>query len=329
MIRRRTALAGLAGFMTAGHASAQAAWPAQPVTITVPFSPGGSADLLARLVAEHAAPALGGGARVVVENRAGAGGTIGANHVRRQQPDGYSLLLATPSTHGTVPAIQPDVVGYHPVNDFAPIAIMGRAPLALAVPTNSPHRDAASLIAWIRANPGRASWGSSGVGSIGHLTGELMNLLGNGLQAEHIPYRGGADVAAALAGGQITYAWEPIASLSPGFGAGHFRGIAVSTPARHPGFRDIGTMQEAGLSGFETSTWNVLVGPAGLPTALAQRINRAVNSALAVPAVRDRLGTAGVDAVSDSTTESTRAFLASQFATYQDVVRRANLRPAG
>ncbi len=328
MITRRSTLAGLVLATGAGAARAQGGWPSQPVVITVPFQPGGSADLLARLVAEHAAPALGGPGRMVVENRAGAGGTIGANHVRRQAPDGHALLLATPSTHGTVPALQPDTTPYDPVADFTPIAIMGRAPLALAVPSASPHRSAAELIAWIRANPGAASWGSSGAGSIGHLTGELMNLTAGGLRAVHVPYRGGAGVAAALGTGEIHYAWEPIASLSPGFAAGQFRGLAVSTPERHPGFPDLGTLREAGLEGFQTSTWNVLVGPAGMEPALARRINAAISQALAVPAVRDRLAAAGVDAVTDSTPETTAAFIAQEFNTYRDVVQRANLRPA-
>ncbi|MDP3414403.1 tripartite tricarboxylate transporter substrate binding protein [Falsiroseomonas sp.] len=327
MLTRRLALAA---FTAAPFATlhAQGSWPDRVVSFTIPFPPGGSADLLARLVADRMGPLLGANGRVVVENRAGAGGTIGSDLVRRAPADGHAILLGTPSTHGTVPALQPDTTPYDPVADFTPIAILGRAPIALAVPTNSPHRDPQALIAWLRANPGAGSWGSSGSGSVGHLAGELMNLSAGGLRAEHIPYRGGAPLVEALTKGEVQYGWEPLGSLAAAARDGMFRIIGMGTPARHPLFPDVPTMQEAGLADFAASTWNVMLGPKGMAPAIVTRLNAAANQVLAMEDVKSRLATAGIDAVSDSTPDSTGAFIAGEFAKFKDIVSRARLNLA-
>jgi tripartite-type tricarboxylate transporter receptor subunit TctC len=324
MITRRLALAALAAPLAPAAARAQA-WPSRSIVFTVPFPAGGSADLLARLVAERMPSRLSPTARMVVENRAGAGGSIGTEYVRRQPADGYSLLLATPSTHGTVPALQPETAPYDPIADFLPIAMLGRAPIALAVPNNSSARDPQALIEQIRAVPGRASWGSSGTGSVGHLAGELMALL-TGVQAEHVPYRGGAPLAEALVKGELAYAWEPLGSFAPGAKDGLFRVIAVGTATRHPMFPEVPTMQEAGLAGFQATTWNVMVGPRGLPPGIIARLSAAASAALAEPEVKLRLEAAGIDAVTDSTPAQTAAFLQAELTRFRDIVQRANLR---
>jgi tripartite-type tricarboxylate transporter receptor subunit TctC len=321
---RRLLLSALAA-LPAGRAFAQGTWPSRPIVFTIPFPAGGSADLLARMLAEKMSPLLGPQARMIVENRAGAGGAIGSEYVRRQPADGHALLLGTPSTHGTLPALQPDTTPYDAVADFTPVAILGRAPIALAVPKDSPHRDVASLLAWLRANPGRASWGSSGSGSVGHLAGELMNILAGGLQAEHIPYRGGAPLAEALAKNEITYAWEPLGSFAAGMRDGLFRGLAVGTTTRHPLFPDLPTAAESGLPGFEATTWNVMFGPKGLPAPIVQRLNAAANSGMGAADLRERLAAAGIDAVTDSTPETTAAFVAAELAKFKDIVTRGRL----
>jgi tripartite-type tricarboxylate transporter receptor subunit TctC len=322
-LTRRLALASL-GALAALPARAQA-WPSRPIVFTVPFPAGGSADLLARLLADRMAPLLAPNARMIVENRAGAGGAIGSEYVRRQPADGHALLLGTPSTHGTLPALQPDTTPYDAVADFTPVAILGRAPIALAVPKDSPHRDVASLLAWLRANPGRGSWGSSGSGSVGHLAGELMNLTAGGLQSEHIPYRGGAPLAEALTKNELTYAWEPLGSFAAALKDGLFRCLAVGTATRHPLFPEIPTAQEAGLRGYEATTWNIMLGPKGLPAETVRRLNAAVNEAMRAPDIRDRLAVAGIDAVSDSTPEGTGAFVAAELAKFKDIVTRGRL----
>lgn len=323
MIPRRFALAVLTATPFA-RVSAQG-YPDRVIGFTIPFPAGGSADLLARLLADRMGPLLGPGARMVADNRAGAGGTIGSDYVRRQPADGHSILLATPSTHGTVPALQPDTTPYDPLADFSAIAILGRAPIALAVPNASPHRDPLALIAWLRANPGRASWGSSGSGSVGHLTGEMMNLAAGGLLGEHIPYRGGAPLVEALTKGELQYAWEPLGSLAAPARDGLFRLIGMGSATRHPLFPDVLTLQEAGIVGFEASTWNVMLGPKGMPPAMVMRLNAAANEVLAMSDVRARLAAAGIDAVSDSTPGSTAIFVAGELAKFKDIVARGRL----
>ena len=330
MITRRLGLAAGLASLAAGRARAQnvtwaATWPDRAITFTIPFPPGGSADLLARLVADRMAPLLAVGARVVVENRAGAGGLIGSDYARRQPADGHALLLATPSTHGTIPALQPETTPYDPIADFAPVAVLGRSPIALAVPNASPYRDPQALIAGLRASPGAASWGSSGSGSVGQLAGELMNLSAGGLQAEHIPYRGGAPLVEALTKGEVQYAWEPLGSLAAGARDGLFRIIGMGSAARHPLLPEVPTLQEAGLAGFEASTWNVMLAPRGTPPAIVARLNAAANAVLSLPDVRARLSTAGIDAVNDSTPASTGVFLAGELAKFKDIVARGHL----
>jgi tripartite-type tricarboxylate transporter receptor subunit TctC len=325
LVARRALLTAVSLFALPARAETPG-WPSRPIVLTVPFPAGGSADLLARLLAERLPTQLDPAARMVVENRAGAGGIIGSDFVRRQPADGHALILATPSTHGTVPALQPDTTPYDPVADFTPIAIMGRAPIALAVPARSPHRDVAALLAALRAEPGQASWGSSGSGSIGHLAGEMMALAAGDLRAEHVPYRGGAPLVEALAKAEIAYAWEPLGSLAAAARDGLLRCIGMGSVARHPLFPDVPTMREAGLADFEATTWNLLLAPRGLPPAITLRLNAAANAGLADPVLRDRLAAAGIDAVADSTPAATGAFVAAELARFRDVVARAGLR---
>lgn len=307
-------------------ARAQEAWPTRPITLTVPFLPGGSADIAGRLLSDRMNPLLGREARIIVENRGGAGGSIGAEWVRRQTPDGYSLLLATASSHGTNPAALPDTTRYDPVADFSPIAVVGAGPLVVVVPASSPHRDFASLIAQIRARPGQAAWATSGAGGIGHLAGEYMKLRLGGLQAEHVPYRGGSAVVEALAKGEVEYSLEVLASTQGHLRDGLVRGLAVTSRARSRLFPEIPTLGELGLAGFDVTTWNVLVGPRGLPPALAGRLSTAANAALAEPALRERLEVAGVDPGAPSTPDSTRAFLEAELAKFRGIVAQAGLR---
>lgn len=325
MISRRL-FGGLVGLVAFGNRTWAQSWPGRPIVFTIPFQAGGSADLLARLVAERMMSRLGPNARMIVENRAGAGGTIGSDYVRRQPADGYALLLATPSTHGTVPALQPATTPYDPISDFSPIAILGRAPIALAVPKDAPYRNADALLQGLRATPGRANWGSSGIGSVGHLAGELMALMAGGLSAVHVPYRGGAGLVEALAKSEIQYAWEPLGSLAAGAKDGLFRILAMGSPARHPLFPEIPTMGEATLQGFEASTWNLMLAPKGLPAELVDRLSAAANHALAEGDISSRLAAAGIDAVADSTPASTASFLAAEYAKFRDIVRKADLR---
>ena len=241
------------------------AWPDRPISLVVPFLAGGSTDIAARIMAERMGPKLGPQGRIIVENRAGAGGSVGADWVRHRPADGYTLLLGSASALGSNPAALPRQTPYDPVEDFTQIAIVGGGPIMLVVPAASPFRTAQDLFAAVKAAPGRYTWATSGAGGIGHLTGEYMKIRAGGLQAEHIPYKGGSAVMEALAKGEVDYSLEVLASVAPHVRDGLSRGLAVSSLRRHPLFPDIPTLDEVGLTGFEVTTWNILVGPRGLP----------------------------------------------------------------
>src|SRR3712207_5551043 len=269
-----------------------AGYPERPIALVVPFLPGGSTDIAARILAERMAPHLGPAARIIVENRGGAGGSVGSEWVRHRPPDGYTLLLGSASALATNPAALPAQTPYDPVEDFTQIALVGGGPMVLVVPASSPFRTAAELFAAVRAEPGRHTWATSGAGGIGHLTGEYLKIEAGGLRAEHVPYRGGSAVMEALAKGEVDYSLEVLASTAPHLRDGLSRGLAVSSLKRHPLFPDIPTLDEAGLKGFEITTWNILAAPRGLPSDILGALSRAAQAALAEPGVRGQIGRA-------------------------------------
>ncbi|WP_270936499.1 Bug family tripartite tricarboxylate transporter substrate binding protein [Falsiroseomonas oryzae] len=326
---RRRALLATALSALPLPALAQAAWPDRPISLVVPFTAGGSADIAARILAERMAPRLGPNARIVVENRAGAGGSLGADHVRRQPADGYTLLLATASSHGTNPAALPQTTPYDPVADFTAIAVVGGGPMVVVVPGRSPYRDIRALLDAVRARPGALSFATSGAGGIGHLTAAYLLSQAGGpgvrLEAEHIPYRGGAQVLAAMAAGEVDFSVEVLASAAPHVRDGTSRALAITVPRRHPLFPDLPSLAEIGLTEFDVTTWNVLLAPRGLPPALLARLNEAAVAALAEPAARERLVAAGVDPADPTTPDQARAFLAAELAKFRGIVRDAGI----
>ena len=306
--------------------SQPAGWPDRPITLISPFLPGGSTDIVARIIAERVAARMGGNTRVIVENRAGAGGSIGSEWVKNRAPDGYTWLLASASSHGTNPAALPAHTPYDPVTDFTPIAILGDAPMVFAVPSNSRFRTAQELWAFARANPNVLSWGTSGAGGIGHLTGEFMRVMAGGFRAEFIPYRGGSGVLEALAKSEIDYAVEVLASSAPALRENISRGLAVTAATRHPLFPSIPTMQECGLEGFEIATWNLIVGPRGMDPGRTRYINQQINGVLTDPLAQQRLLAAGLDPLPGSTPETTAAYITREVAKFRDIVARAGLQ---
>ena len=321
-MKRRALLAAL----PVAAAAQPVGWPDRPITLISPFLAGGSTDIVARIIAERVAARMGNNTRVIVENRAGAGGSIGSEWVKNRAPDGYTWLLASASSHGTNPAALPGQTPYDPVADFTPIAVLGDAPMVFAVPNNSRFRTAQELWAFARANPGALSWGTSGAGGIGHLTGEFMRVMAGEFRAEFIPYRGGSGVLEALAKSEIDYALEVLASSAPALRDGISRGLAVTARARHPLFPDIPTMQECGLEGFEIATWNIIVGPRGMDQGLARFINAQINGVLNDPIAQQRLTIAGLDPLPGSTPQTTADFIAREVAKFRDIVARAGLQ---
>ncbi|MEN0073221.1 MAG: tripartite tricarboxylate transporter substrate-binding protein [Paracraurococcus sp.] len=304
-------------------------WLDRPVTLVVPFLAGGSTDIAARILAERLGAALtgeaGGPARFVVENRSGAGGSVGAEWVRHRPADGATLMLASASALATNPAALPQQTPYDPVADFTQVALVGGGPIVLVVPAASPFRRVQDLLAALRAEPGRYTWATSGAGGIGHLTGEYLKLRAGGLKAEHVPYRGGSAVMEALAKGEVDYSLEVLASTAPHIRDGLSRGLAVSALQRHPLFPDIPTLDEAGLTGFEVTTWNMLVGPAGLPPGMVATLAGGVRRVLAEEATAQRLAQAGVDPAPPGTPAEARAFLAAELAKFRGIVEQSGL----
>jgi tripartite-type tricarboxylate transporter receptor subunit TctC len=272
-------------------AMAQTAWPDRPVRVIVPFPPGGSNDIVARFLAEAMREQVG--QPVLVENRAGAGGNIGADAVAKAAPDGLTLLVTAP------PAL---VINEHlyrsmpfsPERDLVPVALVAAVPIVLMVPASSPVTSLAELIALAKREPGRLSFGSSGIGTTNHLAGELLKSMA-GLDIVHVPYRGAAPAMTDLIGGRLQLYFDNMPGVLPQIRDGRVRALAVCGARRAAQLPDVPTMAEAGLPGFVVSSWFGMAAPAATPEALVARINAAVLAALGTAALRERLATAGAE----------------------------------
>jgi tripartite-type tricarboxylate transporter receptor subunit TctC len=272
-----------------GHAQD---YPSQTVKIVVPFTPGGGVDVVARIVAPKLAELLG--QSVIIENRGGAGGMLGAAAVAQAPPDGYTLLVGTGSTHGTN-AVVYTRISYDPVRDFVPVILLTTSPLLLIVPPILPAKSVSELIALARSKPGELSFGSYGTGSINHLGAELFNSMAH-IQANHVPYRGSAPAMTDLIAGRLHYLFDGVSTSLGYMQAGTIRSLGVAAPARSPILPDQPTIAEAGLPGFDTMVWFGLFAPAGTPKPVVDLLNSKANVVLASPAVKDGLAKLGVEA---------------------------------
>ena len=284
-----TLAAGLA--LAAPLAAAQAAYPTKPIRLVVPFAPGGSADVVGRLIAEELRAGLG--QPVVVDNRPGAGGNIAGDMVAKSPADGYTLLLAAagpiainPSLYGRMP--------YSPATDLAPVALLARDHQLMAVTPSVPARDVREFIAYAKANPGKVSFGSPGNGTPAHLGGELFNQMA-GTQMVHVPYKGSAPAMNDLISGQITVMIDNMPALLPQVQAGRLRALGVASPSRASGAPDIPTVAESGLPGFNVTAWKGLMAPAGTPKPIVAKLNEVAVAAVAKPEIRKRLVDLGAE----------------------------------
>src|SRR3954465_7059059 len=282
------AFAAAALVVATSVAAGAADYPSQTIKIVVPFPPGGGVDVVARVIAPRLGELLG--QSVIIENRGGAGGSVGATFVAQAPRDGYTLLMGTASTHGTNPNVYTKL-GYDPVRDFAPVALITSAPLMLVANNDLPVKTAADLIA-LAKKPGTLSFGSYGTGSSNHLVAELLNTMA-GIETNHIPYRGSAPMMTDLIGGRIQFAFDGIA-VTLGYIRGNtIRLLGVSTGKRSPVLPDEPTIAESAIPGFESSVWFGLFAPAGTPKAVVDLLNAKVNAALAPPEVREGFLRAG------------------------------------
>jgi tripartite-type tricarboxylate transporter receptor subunit TctC len=279
------ALLGLAAAAVAASTPAVAQpYPSRPITIVVPFPPGGATDVLARMLGQKVSEALK--QNVLVENRSGATGSIALNYVARSPADGYTLVLATASSLGTNPAVSK--VPFDPVKDFTPIAMLAAEPLGLAVHPSVPATTVQELIALARQKPGELTMASFGTGSVSHLAGELFNSLA-GIKTIHVPYKGAAPATADLIAGQVSLMFNSISVFVGPAKAGRLRLIASTGLQRAETLPDLPTVAESGIPGFEASTWHALLGPANVPPDVVAVLSREFGNALKQPDVRERL----------------------------------------
>jgi tripartite-type tricarboxylate transporter receptor subunit TctC len=273
-----------------GRADAQT-YPNRTITLVIPFAPGGSTSIVGRVIADKMSQLLG--QSIVVDNRPGAGGTVGTKYVAKSDPDGYTLLLGYTGTLAIGPSLYKEV-GYDPTKDFAPIGMIGNAPSALVVHPSFPAHSVAELISYAKANPGKVNFGSAGVGSVNHITGEYF-ARSAGIQLVHIPYKGTGPALTDLLGGHIPMALAPIPATNPNVAAGLLRALAVTGKTRNSLMPNVPTLAESGLPGFEASLYYGLVAPAGTPRPVIDKLNTELRAALASDEVRKQLAQDGTE----------------------------------
>ena len=315
----RVALVFLAILVLAGPVVAQT-WPARPVRLIVPFAPGGSNDIIARLVGQKLGERLG--AQFIVDNRPGASGIVGTEAAAKSVPDGYTVLMMSltlavnPSLYAKLP--------YDTEKDLLPVSLVASAPLMLVVHPSIPAQTVPEFLAYARANPDKLNFGSGGAGTTPHLAGEMVKSLA-GLKVTHVPYKGGGPALADLVGGQIQFMLENIPSTLPHVKAGRLRPLAVTGAKRSPLVPDLPTLDEAGLKGFEIVGWNGLFVPTGTPPPVVARLHAETVKVLALPDMRERLATLGADGVGSSPDEFA-AFVRAELRKWAKVVRDANIK---
>jgi len=292
--RRRTLLTGIAAGLAlpgSGLLWAQGAWPNKPIRYIVPFAPGGTTDILARVVGEKLGAVLG--QTIVVDNRPGQGGSVGAAELARAAPDGYTIGGGTISSHAINASLY-DKLSYDPVTSFAPITLYATQPNVLLLHPSVPAATLTEFIALLKANPDKYSFGSAGIGTSQHISGELFKTIA-GVKMQHVPYRGSGQMIPELLGGTLQVAVDNIATALPHMKAGKLRALAVTTAQRSAVAPDVPTMAESGLLGYELSSWQAVFAPAGTPPAIVERLYTEIAKILKLPDVSKRLSDLGLD----------------------------------
>lgn len=318
MLERRALLA--AAIAAPGVARAQAPFPSRPVRVVVPFAAGGIIDVVARIIAEPLSRRLG--QPIVIENTPGAGSTIGARNVARAPADGHTLLL-NGAAQGVIPALFPDA-GIDPVADFAPIALLGEQPFILAVHPGVPATDVPSLLAWLRGKRGEATFATTGIGAASHLAGELLKTLA-GVDFTIVQYRGTPAAVTDFVAGRVEFMIDSQTLLAPLMQDGRARGLAVTTARRSRLVPALPTLQEAGIAGYESSSWQALYAPASTPPAIVQGLTAASLAVLADPSVQQRFAERGVEARAGDAA-ALRNFLKAEMERWLPILRASGAR---
>ena len=316
-----TAAASIAGMLVCSMSYAQANLPKGPITLVVPFASGGATDIVSRLVAKKVTDKTG--VSIVVDNVAGGGGVVGAQKVARAAKDGTVLLMGTVSTHAINPLAR-NFSSYHPQKDFTPISLVATVPNVIVVNPSVPANNIKELIALAKAQPGKFNYGTSGVGTPPHLSGELFKSMA-GVDMEHIPYKGGGPAMTDLIGGSIPVLFDVLTGAAGHIKGGRAKALAVTTPQRSPSFPDVPTVAESGLKGYETYTWNAIFAPAGVPAAVAEALSKEFQRAALDPELQEKFKELSAIPVG-STPEGLSSHVKSELDKWGPIVKNLNLK---
>lgn len=304
-----------------GTLRAQDTYPTRPIQLVVPVPPGGAADFIARTVGAKLADSLG--QSVVISNRGGAGGTIASAGVAKADPDGYTLLLNSITTHGIGPHLYASLP-YDPAKDFLPIILLAKLPLIMTVNASVPATSVQEVIALAKAQPGQLAFASSGNGGAPHLAGELFRRL-TGTDLLHVPYRGSGPAVIDLVAGRIAIMFDAVPSLLPFITAEKVRPLAAASAERHPLLPAIPTFAELGFSGMDISLWYGIAAPAGTPKSIVEKLNAALAKSLELPEIQESFAKQGAQ-VAGGTSEQYDAFIRAESARWRDVVKQAGIK---
>jgi len=322
LTRRHAVLALAALALAPSLAAADDAWPAKPIKIVVPFAAGGTSDILARTLGDKLQAALK--QTVIIDNRAGAGGVIGADSVAKAPADGYTLLLGTIATHAINPALMPKMP-YDAVKDFAPVFLIGGISNVVLVGPNSPFKTVKDLINEAKAKPGTLTFASAGQGTSQHLSGETFKLLA-GVDMTHVPYKGSAPAIQDVMGGQVPMSFETVTVAGPHIASGKVRALAVTSAKRSRALPNVPTLQEAGVPGFDVASWQAFYVRSGTPPAVVQRLNAELEKIVAQPDVKAKMDGLGVEHTA-STPAQFAEFNRVELAKWQKVVKEGKVQP--